>query len=956
MMPHAKAASKLFTKITKAAGTGDILTADGLAERLIAFGVPEERSWRLFDLLDTDDADEVTMDEFVLGFSHYTALVNEFTAEDGGTTDLDIHQLPLECMTIVLSFLSAQPAELAAVAATSARLRTATAADGVWAPMFRRRSWTAPVHCQLSTQLEKMQGDEAEWNTVVKALPQAVREQVSRWRSWRECYRAALRQESWVVVELAATELRIGSVADTSPAVFPLQYPLVCGSTAGAPGSRMASGTILADLICDAQPKLDMSAEGASLCVVASPLCAPKMLAELAEALACRKVHRLQFINLTVAALECARMSARGDVVGGVAGNLLQSDEPPPPSGIVVVISDEGCFTAAVAHGHQLYIPTPSPALAKNPTDLASKQTADAAAPAASFLPQITCTSSRDMAQVEGARSPMPRSGSGATAIRDSIVSKPQQQTKEFWEQHRAAASVAVPGTLSLYGCAALAQDLAVAVAATGQVAGDQSQSVEDTKLQASDILLAIRPQVTSICYVRTCPASARPVSQEERLLCRAAYEIQLTVPKVLNFGNGGGGASGDRGSSSTTGVQWPAQRQPMGAAAASALVRQARMQQLIRANVVASASTTTHDGRVEMVAYRSGGTDNGSSKRCGIARFTNNNALGLASLNGADGAGEAGIVVVMVKPTPTATPLAKCKTALPGQQQQQQQQTCPSMVVELGEDRFTLTEALLYGRSHTRSHRQRHAGPPVQTGAAGVIGALCSLAEAIFGAGGTGRSLHSSDQLAALASARQFVLAGEGALLQGLCSRIGWELRQRDAARTTPLGQMLRSAKMVAVTHPRPQTGRHWTCQQTADGPGCDSGEPGGQATRNATPAAEQAATRQHHASPRSSAQSATKGSAQEARAVGWYGGKIHVLRVERTGGFVRSGAGGSADAMRMASGRAWLTLTAGSAEIGSAGDGGSRRLLQPNKLADQLKLHLRHRAGFPLPPSSHF
>ncbi len=939
MMPHAKAASKLFTKITTAAGTGDILTADGLAERLIAFGVPEERSWRLFDLLDTDDADEVTMDEFVLGFSHYTALVNEFTA---GKTDLDIHQLPLECMTIVLSCLSAQPAELAAVAATSARLRTAAAADGVWAPVFRRRSWTAPLHCQLSAQLEKMQGDEADWNAVVEALQPAVRDQVSRWRSWRECYRGALRQESWVVVELAASELRIGSIADTSPTVFPLPYPFVCTA---APGSRMASGTFLANLVCDVQPKLDMSAEGASLCIVASPLCAPSMLVELAEALAHRKVHRLQFINLTVAALECARLPARGHVVGGVAGKPLQSDEPPPPSGTVVIISDEGCYAAAVAHGHQLYIPKPSPVSAKKHPDLSSRQTADTAATAPSFLPAITSTSSREMAQVEGARNRMPRPGPGPAASQDRSVSKSQEDVKELREEHRVAASAAVPSTLSLYGCVALAHDLAVAIAAAGQVAGTQGQSLENTKLHAPDVLPAIRAQVTSICYVRACPASARPVSQEERTLCRAAYEIQLAVPKSLNY-------SGDCESSSTTDAQWPAQLQPMGAAAASALVRQARMQQLrARADSVAtvSASTANHGAHMRNVANSFGGT---GSKRCGIARFADeSNALSFAGHNLAAGAGEAGIVVVMVKPKPTTTPLdsAKYTTALSGQQQQQQQ-TCPSMVVELGEDRFSLTEALLYGHSHSRSRSHRHAGPLVESGAAGVIGALCSLAEAIFGVGNTGRSLYSGDQLAALARARQFVLAGEGALLQGLCSRIGWELRQRDAGRTTPLGQMLRSAKMIAVTHPRPRAQRHRGSQQSADGPSCDSGELGGRVTRNATLAADQLATRQQHAAPKSSVRAATKGNAQEARAVGWYGGKIHALRVERTGGFLKSGVGGSADAMRMASGRAWLTLTS------SAGDGGSRRLLQPNKLTEQVKLHLRHRAGFPLPPSSQF
>lgn len=930
-MPHAKAATKLFAKITAAAGTGEILTADGLAERLIAFGVPAERSWRLFDLLDGDDDEEVTLHEFVRGFSHYTALVNEFTTADGGASSRpDIHQLPLECITIVLSYLSVRPAELATVARASARLRSAAGADGVWAPMFRRRAWATPVHCQLSRQLEKMQGDEADWNTVVSGLQPAVREQVSCWHSWRECYRGALRRESWVVVELSATELRIGSVADTSPTVFPLPY-LLAGATAG---SCLASGTALAELICDAQPKLGMPAEGASLCVVASPLYSSALLAELAEALTQRKVHRLQFINLTVAALECARASAGGSVpnsalrgadadtaglVGGGAGTRLQSDEPPPPSGIVVIIGDEGCYAAAVAHGHQLYIPTASaPTLAQVHSDLSntagvarrSRVSVETRQPSlavaatgsgTSFLPPITSLRERSV---------VPRPGSGSAASRDRMASKTQHHTEELREQHRAVAAAPVPSTLSLYGCAALAQDLAGAIAAAATV--DQGQSVENPKLQ--DVLLAIRSQLTSICYVRACPASARPVSQEERTLCRAAYEIQLKAPKFLESGQ----ISGNRGQSSSLEVQRPAQLQPMGAAAASSLVRQARMQQLrVRADRVA-ASAAAHDAQV------------GISKRCGIARFADDSdTLRIADHGHAGSIGEAGMVVLMVKPKPEA---------VKEHQEGQQQERCSSMVIELGEDRFALTEALLYGRSHGRSYDDRHFRPAVQTapsgGAAGVIGALCGLAEAIFGAGGAGRSLHSSDQLAALTTARQFVLAGEGALLQGLCPRISWELRHRDAGRTAAIGRMLRSVKMVALTHP---------------------GEACSRATHNAPPVPGKAAASQRRAPLSSTVYAAAEAKVQEARAVGWYGAKVHALRVERTGGFLQKGSGGSADAMRMASGRAWLTLTAGPAESGSAGEGGYRRLLQPNQLADQLKLHLRHRAGFPLPPA-HF
>ena len=938
-IPHAKAATKLFAKITAAAGTGDTLTADGLAERLIAFGVPAERSWRLFDLLDGDDDEEVTLDEFVRGFSHYTALINEFTTADGGATRLDIHQLPLECMTIVLSYLSTRPAELTAIARTSARLRSAAGADGVWAPMFRRRAWATPVHCHLSRQLEKMQGDEAGWNTVVSALQPAVREQVSCWHSWRECYRGALRWESWVVVELS-TELRIGSVADASPTVFPLPYPLADA------GSCLVSGTALADFICEAQPKLGIPVEGASLCVVASPLYSSALLTELAEALAHRKVHRLQFINLTVATLECARASAgvnspisalstadtgTAALVAGPAGTRLQSDEPPPPSGIVVIIGDEGCYVAAVAHGHQLYIPTgPSPAHMFAQVHSDSSSTADvarrsrvsletwqpspavaavaAAASTTSFLPPITALP-RELAAVQEARSVVPRPGSGSAGCRDRTASKTQHRAEEVREQRRAVATVPVPSTLSLYGCAALAQDLAGVIVAAATV--DQDQSVGNPKLQASDILLAIRSQLTSICYVRACPASARPVSQEERSLCRAAYEIQLHAPKFPKCGQ----VSGNRGQSSSLEVQKPAQLQSMGAAAASSLVRQARMQQLRvhadRLAASASASTAAHDVQV------------GISKRCGIARFADDrDTFRISDHSHAGSIGEPGIVVLMMKQKPALNvPMPSFRGGAKEHQKDQQQELCPSMVIELGEDRFALTEGLLYGRSIGRSYDDTHSRRAVQTapngGAAGVIGALCGLAEAIFGAGGAGRSLHSSDQLAALTAARQFVLAGEGALLQGLCSRISWELRHRDAGRTAAIGRMLRSAKMVALTQP---------------------GESCGRVTRNAPPVPATAEAK-----------------VQEARAVGWYGGKVHVLRVERTGGFLQKGSGGSADALRMASGRAWLTLTARPAESGSAGDGGSRRLLQPNQLAEQLKLHLRHRAGFPLPPA-HF
>ena len=67
-LPHRKAATKLFAKRVAAAESEDVLTAEGLAERLVAFGVPEERSWRLFDLLDDDDDDEVKLEDLCVAF------------------------------------------------------------------------------------------------------------------------------------------------------------------------------------------------------------------------------------------------------------------------------------------------------------------------------------------------------------------------------------------------------------------------------------------------------------------------------------------------------------------------------------------------------------------------------------------------------------------------------------------------------------------------------------------------------------------------------------------------------------------------------------------------------------------------------------------------------------------------------------------------------------------------
>ena len=179
-----------------------------------------------------------------------------------------------------------------------------------------------------------------------------------------------------------------------------------------------------------------------------------------------------------------------------------------------------------------------------------------------------------------------------------------------------------------------------------------------------------------------------------------------------------------------------------------------------------------------------SGGSGARNSKRCGIARFTDaSDVPGLANHRHLGSASEAGIVAVLVPPPPkVVAPLAVPGTSS-GQKQHQQnrqpQTTSPSMVIELGEDRFALTEALLYGSSHRFSHTRRPVQGMKLSGAAGVIGALCSLAEAIYpaGLGASGRSLHSNDQLAPLMTARQLVLAGEGALLKGLCSRIGWDI-----------------------------------------------------------------------------------------------------------------------------------------------------------------------------------
>jgi hypothetical protein len=1051
-MPHAKAATKLFNKIVSAAESEGVLTADGLAERLIVFGVPEHRSWRLFDLLDDDGDEEVALDEFVRGFAHYTALVNEFTAEDGGTTELDIHQLPQECMTIVLSCLSAQsPAELARVARASSRLRAAAAADGVWAPMFRRRAWVALVHCQLSTQLEQMEVGEADWSTVVRALPAAAQGQLlSRWRSWRECYRGALRQESWVVAELAASELRIGSVADPSPTVFPLPSP------ARGQWSRLASGSILADLICEALGSSTglgpgISAEGASLCVVASPLDSPRMLTELASALVEHKVHRLQFINSPVAALECARPPPRVD------DDLSQSAEPPPPSGVVVMISDEGCYAAAVANGRQLYIPTATPAsapqrqgvatsaglLSKHKTDVVQRALAattpterqatlqaGAAAAAAvpsgrSFLPPIAALPVQEQRHFgPGVASPAQRAapvragtaaggtGPGGLGMVTAAVGRGRTAGREE------AAAAAVPGTLSLYGCAALAQDLAVAIASAGQAAGVGSSSLGlsagQQLLQAADVAYGVRSQLTAMCYVRACPAAARPVSEEERTLCRAAYEIQLTGAQQPAASNNSsvdslaiakvGGGSGQLRPNSPV-----ANLQPMCAAAASSLVRQARLQQLQAAEsgvsrsttATASADSNSPAAAGSLSATATSATANGATtggmmgssgsnaKSRGIARFIGREdirGLGGSSKRGGGGGTGSSILVAAVPP--------KASSPASGPQQQQQEepgqeearrQRPPSLVIELGEDRFALTEALLHGHSHSSrrhlitmndndpSSNMTQAAQMYQVGGAtGIIGAVCTLAEDIFGAasgnGSNSRSLHSSDDLASLTSARQFVLAGEGALLQGLSSRLGWELRQRDSGRTTAIGRMLRGAKMVALTQPRPlprapqQPARQRDGSvQPAEGEASAAGGTAAAAAAAAAAAEEMprpAAAKQdapQHAQNRASLEAGLgRGTPEEARAVCWYGAKIHALRVERTGGFLKKGGSSSADAMRMASGRAWLTLSAGGPGVGGGG-GGSRRQLKPNELAEQLKVHLRYRAGFPLPPSSY-
>ena len=1003
------AASKIFKKITAAAESGDVLTADGLAERLIVFGVPEPRSWRLFDLLDEDEDAEVTQDEFVQGFAHYTALVNEFTSEDGGATAMDVHQLPPECMTIVLSYLG-RPAELVAVAQSSSRLRAAAAADGVWAPIFRCRAWASATHRQLAAQLEQIRetdGAEADWSTVVKALPsQAMRSQVASWSSWRECFRGALRQESWIVAELGATEIRIGSAADPAPACYPLPptlLPPAVGATSSSTGHNVAggwqrwpwcSGRLMAEIFCDALSRPSdfgpgMPAEGASLCVVASPFESPATLTELTEALAERSVHRLQFITASVAALECARRprylddNVDSDADGG---NGSAAVEPPPPSGVVVMLTSHGCYAAAVVNGRQANVPTDNSrgkavslsrkkedtekrarGLPTRPSLTATVLTSGASS--GGFLPPINSSSVVGLemgAMAEASTRPRTRErGDGRPLLPGAPAVAACNDAKE--------AGLIAPSTLSLYGCEALAADVASAIAAAGNAAlAGQGQGLQQS-LHGAEVLYGLRSQITSVCYVRACPANARPVSDEERVLCRAAYEIPLpprSNPRQRRLSAATTAAvpapkGGIQQQALASGSGSPA----LGAAAAAAFVQQARLQQL---KLGGSSSGTA------VAAAPSGASGQGH----GISRFMPaQDARGLRPGGARAVASSISVAMraVAVDPSspsspPPATAAAAAATAAtsataaatgasssaavapgngPAATTTAAASVSSSLVVELGEDRFSCCEALLNGRRVFAG-----GGAAARGGAAGLMGALTQLADEICDT-----SRYSDGELAELAGARQLVLAGEGALFQGLPSRLAWEVRQRDRNRTAPLGRLLRGAQMIALTHPRPEPrlrprayGRSSALQLVGGEPAAAAGEDedeGEDEEKAAPPVAAAGSTRLHKDKPRRGAAA----SQAEARAVCWYGAKIHALRVERTGGFLKS-SGGAADAMRMASGRAWLTLTVSTTVAPTSGATGAagedrRRTMKDGELAEALSKHLRFRAGFPLLPT---
>eukprot|EP01045_Picozoa_sp_COSAG04_P008522 COSAG04_NODE_474_length_13783_cov_18.185691_1_plen_633_part_10 len=328
-LPHSKAATKLFSKIT---GGAPPLTPGTLSARLCAFGVPEERADRLFALIDGDGDGLVTEAEFVRGFAHYTAVVAEHTEEPA---PIDLGQLPPEIIAIVLAHLPAHPAEVTAVAQCSTALRAAAGADGVWAPLFLLQSWETPAYRALASTAA---GEE--WAKETAGQPAEIR----RWNSWRECYLGALRQESWVVVDPGPGELRLGSVTDHAPTTHVLAgcHSLRDGLTCPEAAEELAR------LICSSlegeagATGLGLSVQGSSLAVVLSPFDLPTAALQLAEALARRGVLRLLFQVAPMAALECARPRL----------DLQAADSP---SGVVVMLEASRCYTTAVVAGRCLH-------------------------------------------------------------------------------------------------------------------------------------------------------------------------------------------------------------------------------------------------------------------------------------------------------------------------------------------------------------------------------------------------------------------------------------------------------------------------------------------------------------------------------------------------------------------------------------------------------------------------
>ena len=335
-MPHSKAATKLFSKIT---GGAPPLTPGTLSARLCAFGVPDERSDRLFALLDGDGDGLVTVDEFVRGFAHYTAVVAEHTEEPA---PIDLGQLPPEIIAMILAHLPAHPAEVTAVAQCSTALRAAAGADDVWAPLFLLQSWETPAYRALASTAA---GEE--WAKETAGQPAEIR----RWNSWRECYLGALRQESWVVVDPSPAELRLGSVTDHAPTAHSLAgcHSLRDGLTCPEAAEELAR-LIRSSLEGEAGAAgLGLSVQGSSLAVVLSPFDLPTAALTLAETLARRGVLRLLFQVAPVAALECAR-------------HRLDLQAAGSPSGVVVMLEAGRCYTTAVVAGRCLHVPvTPEP-------------------------------------------------------------------------------------------------------------------------------------------------------------------------------------------------------------------------------------------------------------------------------------------------------------------------------------------------------------------------------------------------------------------------------------------------------------------------------------------------------------------------------------------------------------------------------------------------------------------